>query len=547
MCGLNSLEIINIIISFLSQDYYYKKAPDVKRVKTIEEINQKIKDGDAVVVTAGEMTRIVQENGAGEAAREVDVVTTGTFGAMCSSGAFFNFGHSDPPIKMSRTYLNGVEAYSGLAAVDAYLGATQPHRNPDIGLDYGGAHLLEDLIRGKEVELVAEAYGTDCYPRTNVHTFLSLEDLNQAVMVNPRNCYQNYAAATNSTEETLYTYMGTLLPQMGNVSFSSAGELSPLLNDPFFQTIGMGTRIFLCGSQGYIIGEGTQHATEGERKNGVPVDSSGTLMLKGDMKKMDAEYVRGATMHKYGPTLYVGAGIPIPVLNEDIAQRTGVSDQDISCNIYDYGVPRRSRPAVRETNYQELRTGKIEINGNEVQTSPLSSFKKAFQVAEELKKWIDRGEFFLTSPVKSLPSSGCTVKPLQIKRPSIMVRDLKIKPVITARAEEAISGVARKMVDNNVNHLPVVDHADRLMGIVTSWDIAHAVAKDSRKLTEVMTKKVIVAMEDEPVELIARRIDKHEISGVPIVDRENRVKGMITAEDISRLICSQNNKEGGSK
>ena len=200
-----------------------------------------------------------------------------------------------------------------------------------------------------------------------------------------------------------------------------------------------------------------------------------------------------------------------------------------------------------ETNYQELRTGKIEINGNEVQTSPLSSFKKALQVAEELKKWIDKGEFFLTSPVKSLPSSGCSVKPLQIKRPSIMVRDLKIKPVITARAEEAISGVARKMVDNNVNHLPVVDHADRLMGIVTSWDIAHAVAKDSRRLTEVMTKKVIVAMEDEPVELIARRIDKHEISGVPIVDRENRVKGMITAEDISRLICSQNNKEGGSK
>ena len=64
----------------------------------------------------GEMTRIVQENGAEEAAKEVDVVTTGTFGAMCSSGAFFNFGHSDPPIKMSRTYLNGVEAYSGIAA-----------------------------------------------------------------------------------------------------------------------------------------------------------------------------------------------------------------------------------------------------------------------------------------------------------------------------------------------------------------------------------------------------------------------------------------------
>ncbi len=523
------------------------KAPDVKKVKTIEEINQKIKDGDAVVVTAREMTRIVQDNGAGKAAKEVDVVTTGTFGAMCSSGAFFNFGHSDPPIKMSRTYLNGVEAYSGVAAVDAYLGAAQPHRNPDIGLDYGGAHLLEDLVRGKEIELVAEAFGTDCYPRTDVHTFISLESLNQAIMVNPRNCYQNYAVATNSTEETLYTYLGTLLPQMGNVSYSSAGELSPLLNDPYFKTIGVGTRIFLCGGQGYIMGEGTQHSTEGERKNGVPTGSAGTLMLQGDLKKMDSDYLRGATMPKYGPTLYVGAGIPIPILNEEIAQSTGISDHDITCKIHDYGVPRRSRPVIRETNYQELRTGKIEINGREVPTSSLSSFKKALEIAEELKNWIEKGEFYLTNPVKNIPSEGCTVAPLMIRRPSIMVKDLRIKPVITVMAEEAISGVARKMVDKNINHLPVVDHSGRLMGIVTSWDIAHAVAKGCKKLTEVMTKKVIVALEDDPVEVIARRIDKHEISGVPIVDRENLVKGMITAEDISRLMCSQNNKEGDSQ
>jgi len=340
-------------------------------LKTIEEINQKIRDGDAVVVTAAEMTRIVAENGPMDAAKEVDVVTTGTFGAMCSSGAFLNFGHSDPPIKMARTYLNGVEAYSGLAAVDAYIGAAQPNRDPEIGLEYGGSHVIEDLIRGKEVELVAEAYGTDCYPLKNVETLISLETINQAVMVNPRNCYQNYAVAVNSTQETLYTYMGTLLPNYGNVTYSSAGELSPLLNDPYFQTIGVGTRIFLCGAEGYIVGEGTQHSTESERRNGVPVSPSGTLMLKGNMKDMDPEYVRGATMPRYGPTLYVGAGIPIPVLNEDIAAATGISDEDIVCRVIDYGVPRRSRPVVKETNYKELKSGKIEINGMEVPTSPL--------------------------------------------------------------------------------------------------------------------------------------------------------------------------------
>ena len=505
-------------------------------MKTVDEINQRIKDGDAVVVTAAEMTSIVKEISVKQAAEEVDVVTTGTFGAMCSSGVFINFGHTDPPIKMSRTYLDGVEAYSGLAAVDAYLGATQPNRNPDIGLEHGGSHVIEDLIRGKEIELVAEAYGTDCYPLTEIKTHVTLENLNQAIMVNPRNCYQNYAAATNSTDETLYTYMGTLLPNQGNVSYSSAGELSPLLNDPYFQTIGTGSRIFLCGAEGYIMGEGTQFSTEVERENGVPVSTAGTLMLKGDMKKMDPDFVRGATMPKYGPTLYVGAGIPIPVLNEEIAKRTAISDEEITCRIMDYGVPRRSRPTVREANYHELKSGVVELDGLEVPTSPLSSQKKALEIAEKLKSWIDKGEFYLTTPLERLPSEGVSVRPLEIQKPSMLVKDLKGETLILARPNDEISEVAKKMVKNSVNHLPVVDNQNKLLGIVTSWDIANAVAQGKKQLTEVMTKKVIIAREEEPVDVIARRIDKNKISGLPIIDKDNRVKGMVTAEDISRLI-----------
>jgi uncharacterized protein (DUF39 family)/CBS domain-containing protein len=396
--------------------------------------------------------------------------------------------------------------------------------------------VIEDLIRGEEVELYSEAYGTDCYPLTEIKTQISLESLNQAIMVNPRNCYQNYAAATNSTDETLYTYMGTLLPNKGNVSYSSAGELSPLLNDPYFQTIGTGTRIFLCGAQGYIMGEGTQFATEVERNNGVPVSTAGTLMLKGDMKKMDADFVRGATMPKYGPTLYVGAGIPIPVLNEEIAKRTAISDEEIECRIIDYGVPRRSKPTVRPANYHELKTGTIELDGVEVPTSPLSSQKKAIEIALELKKWIDKGEFYLTSPVEKLPTEGRVVKPLEIQKPSILVKDLKGEALILARPNDQISEVAQKMVKNSINHLPVVDERNKLLGIVTSWDIANAVAHGKKKLTDVMTKKVIIAREEEPVDVIARRIDKNKISGLPIIDKDNRVKGMVTAEDISRLI-----------
>ncbi|MCK5494220.1 MAG: hypothetical protein KAJ14_14005, partial [Candidatus Omnitrophica bacterium] len=93
--------------------------------KTIAEINEKIKKGEAVVVTAEEMIDIVKEKGAKTSAQEVDVVTTGTFGPMCSSGAYLNLGHTSPKIKLGggRTTLNGIEAYTGLAATDIYIGA----------------------------------------------------------------------------------------------------------------------------------------------------------------------------------------------------------------------------------------------------------------------------------------------------------------------------------------------------------------------------------------------------------------------------------------
>ena len=503
-------------------------------MKTIEEINQKIKNGDAVVVTADEMTTIVTENGITKAAEEIDVVTTGTFGAMCSSGAFLNFGHSDPPIKMSKTILNGVEAYSGLAAVDAYIGAGQINQDPEKRFEYGGAHVIEDLICGKDIELTADAYGTDCYPNKHVETTINIETINEAIMVNPRNSYQNYAAAINCSEDIIYTYMGTLLSDGRNITYSSAGTLSPLLNDPYFETIGIGTKIFLCGGEGYIMSAGTQHSTESERFNGIPKDSAGTLMVQGDMKQMDSKYVKGVIMHNYGPTIFNGIGVPIPILNEDIAKRTAVSDEDIVCKIYDYGVSRRNKPVLSETNYKELRSGKIEINGKEILTSSLSSYKKAKEIAIELKNRIENKEFLLTKPIKLLPNKGYSPKTLNTK-PVTLARDFVNKDIIKINDNTKLSIVAKKLLNHEINHLPVVNDKNKLMGIVTSWDIAKAVAKDEKDLCNVMTRKVISVKESDTIEDVVRLLDVNHISGVPIINDKNEVTGMITAEDITRL------------
>lgn len=490
-------------------------------MKSIDEINQRIKEGSVSVITAEEMKSLVEEKGPEQAAKEVDVVTTGTFGAMCSSGAFMNFGHSDPPIKMEKVWLNEVEAYTGIAAVDAYIGATQLSETK--GMEYGGAHVIEDLVKGKEVTLKSTAYGTDCYPRKEIVTEISIEDLNQAVMLNPRNAYQRYNAAINSSKQTLRTYMGTLLPEFGNINFAGTGEISPLNNDPEYRTIGLGTRIFLCGATGYVIGEGTQHAPP-----------YGTLMVKGNLNDMDPHYMSAAVFNGYGISLMVGIGVPIPILDAEMAKFTAIRDKDIGTKIIDFGVPRKDRPVIREVSYAELKSGLVEINGEIVRTSPLSSHYKAKEIADELKNRILKGKFYLSLPVERIPQKT-VFKPM--KQRVIRVVKSVMEPAIPINPDTNVEDASKIIIQKGVNHLPVVENDKTVVGIITSWDVAKAVARGKiGKVGDIMTRKVITVLPDDPVEAAARKMEKFDISALPVVDTRKHLVGLITTEDLSRLI-----------
>jgi len=275
---------------------------------------------------------------------------------MCSSGVVLNFGHSDPPIRMTELTLNDVPAYGGLAAVDTYLGVTAT--SSVRGIEYGGAHVIEELLRGRAVRLKATSPGTDCYPRTEIDTWVTLEELNQAYFFNPRNAYQNYAVAVNTSDRILHTYLGTLLPRLGNATYCSAGALSPLLNDPGYRTIGVGSRIFVAGAPGYVAWEGTQHNPHTDRDgHGVPVRPAGTLAVIADLKQASPEYFAAATFTGYGVSSFMGIGVPIPVLDEDIAVTLALTDADITATVYDYSVQRRSRPSLGTVSYAELRSG----------------------------------------------------------------------------------------------------------------------------------------------------------------------------------------------
>jgi uncharacterized protein (DUF39 family) len=395
-------------------------------MRTIKEINEKIKKGQAVVATVEEIIELVQKKGLKKAAEEVDVVTTGTFGPMCSSGAYFNIGHSKPRIKLGAgtCKLNGVPAYCGFAAVDFYLGVTAlPDYDPQNKVfpgefKYGGGHVIQDLVTGKDIRLEATAYGTDCYPRKKLETLINIKDLNEAVLFNIRNCYQNYNVAVNLSDKIIYTYMGVLKPKLGNANYCSAGQLSPLLKDPYYKTIGIGTKIFLGGGIGYVAWQGTQHNPGVKRKdNGIPSAPAGTLAVIGDLKQMKSEWLVGTSMLGYGVTLTIGIGVPIPILNEEIAKFAAAKDEEIYTQIVDYSssYPLMIPGSLGEVNYAQLKSGKINIQGKDVPTGNLSSYSKARQISEELKSWIQKGNFLLTQAVAALPGaeSGYTFKPLK--------------------------------------------------------------------------------------------------------------------------------------
>jgi uncharacterized protein (DUF39 family) len=395
-------------------------------MRTIKEINEKIKKGQVVCVTAEEIIDLVDKKGIKKAAQEVDVVTTGTFGPMCSSGAYFNIGHSKPRIKLGggTCRINDVPAYAGFAAVDIYLGATAiPDDDPRNKVfpgefKYGGGHVIEEIVAGKDVRLEAAAYGTDCYPRKKISTLINIKDLNEAVLFNIRNCYQNYNVAVNLSDKIIYTYMGELKPKLGNANYCSAGQLSPLLKDPYYKTIGIGSKIYLGGGIGYVAWQGTQHNPNVPRKaNGVPQAPAGTLAVIGDLKQMKPEWLLGTSMLGYGVTLTIGIGVPIPILNEEIVKYAAIKDDEIYTQIVDYSsaYPQMVPGSLGEANYSQLKSGKIVVQGKDVPTGNLSSYSKAREIAEELKSWIKKGDFLLTEPVAALPGqeSGYTFKPLK--------------------------------------------------------------------------------------------------------------------------------------
>jgi putative methanogenesis marker 16 metalloprotein len=306
-------------------------------MKTVGEINAKIRNSTAVVMTASEFKQHIRD-GDKITPDEVDVVTTGTFGVMSGTCAVLSIPVAEKKafFKAERVWLNGVPAVPGpcpnenLGLVDLVVYGTAHTTS-----SYGGGHLLRDLVSGEPVDVVVKAQ-----KKTFIRT-VTLEDLGFARMITTRSAFKNYVALVNPRPRPVKSTIFSVTPLQGSfkeASVSGCGEINPLENDPGLRTIRPGTHILVNGGDGYVMGSGTRSSPE--RPN---------ISFFADLKGMDPSMM-GGFVTSAGPECLVSCAVPVPVLDEESLLALSVLHEQIPLPVGDIA----DRTPLASTNYGEV-------------------------------------------------------------------------------------------------------------------------------------------------------------------------------------------------
>ena len=367
--------------------------------KSYEEINEKIKSGKANVLTASEAKTLIKEKGVTYFAKNIDVITTAAFEMHTNALAYLSFGQTDPLIYFLEANINNVFAYVA-GPTDLVLSCVSYSReNPE----YGGAHILEELVKGNDIHLKSTGRNLEVFPNKEFESWFNLKQLNSARLLLNQAVDQNNIVATNSGEKDINCHMGTLIGQLENSTFNSSSYLNPLINDPYCSTIGVGSKIWIAGATGIIIGSGSNHNPVQKRNEyGIPVGSAVTLSAIADLNQMLPKWVRGGFLKSFGPVLYIGIGIPVPILNEEIAEFISLTDDKIHTTIVDFSIPRRTKPIFGQCTYAELRTSTVVINKKPTLAATMSSMSWAMEICKILKESIINKDFFLSKPISAI-------------------------------------------------------------------------------------------------------------------------------------------------
>ncbi len=294
------------------------------KTRTIEEIQQKISDGSAVVMTAHELCKAAksEENISFD---DVDVVTTATKGLMSGTSAILAFRVTKPKEfkKARKVLINDIPCYVGpcpnetLGMVDLILHATDhSNSNPK----YGAGHLLRELVEGKDVRVNVITDEGRFIERN-----INLNEMYYAKMLGIRHAFRNYNAFINPSGDevsSIFTVTG-MEPNEKEITICGCGVVNPLENDPHFEALGIGSPLLMNGSLGFLIGTGTRSSPQ--RPN---------LMTIAPIHDMKPEYM-GGFVTNYGPEVITSIGTAIPILTEKTFENLKILEENCPLNIVD--------------------------------------------------------------------------------------------------------------------------------------------------------------------------------------------------------------------
>lgn len=304
-------------------------------MKTLDEINRLLKQGEAIILTAGELKAEIRRAGTFP---RVDVVTCATMGIMSGTRLTFSIPVSTPNtfVQARRCWINGIEGYPGpcpnerLGVLDCTLHCTSHRDNT-----YGGGHLLKDLLNGNPVAVEVED------DRGNRHLkHVTLKDIPVARVDGTRHCFRNYTAFVNSSKQNVRSIFAVrpLKGDFQQATFSGCGEWNPIQNDPDLQSIGVGSPILINGAPGIVTGLGTRSTKERP-----------SLATSASLKEMEPYYT-GGICTAMGPEVYCTIAIPIAVTSPNVKRNLMILDQEISLPVVDV----MGRRVVGESNYGEV-------------------------------------------------------------------------------------------------------------------------------------------------------------------------------------------------
>jgi putative methanogenesis marker 16 metalloprotein len=307
--------------------------------KEFSEILERIERGEAVVLTAEEVSRLVEDEDR-SSLDEVDVVTTATRAVMSGTYALLTFPVAGPGsfLRAKNVWLNGISAQVGpcpnekLGVLDMVIFGTAHSRDRP---DYGGGHLFRDLVEGKtiQVEVQTDEGGL-------LQAEVGLEDMPQARMFGSRHAFKNYSAFVNPGDQPVRTIFHArgFEPHCQGATFSGCGQINPLKNDPLLETIGIGTRILLNGAEGYVLGTGTRSSRDRPNLSGFA-----------DMHHMTAEYM-GGFVTGLGPECICSLAVPVPVISSTILEEIARRDREIALPVNDIN----TRTVIGQANYGDV-------------------------------------------------------------------------------------------------------------------------------------------------------------------------------------------------